>query len=139
MNGRRSAGKKGGNHLPAELVIAQIVLPRQKSEVLRLDHGEPVPHSGADGAVALEAAFIEIEVRLVADDAAVTPASVGFFHVRPPLGQKSAKELFLTIRPCRSPAINGTFLPRSGVPGMDSPFGREGKSDASPTERSIIP
>jgi len=66
--------------LGAELVIGEFSFARNQPEVFRLDEGEPVPLLGAYGTVAFKRACAQIDLRLIADCAAVTAADICLFH-----------------------------------------------------------
>jgi hypothetical protein len=72
--------------LPAELVVAQLVLPRQQSKCGRFDDRIPVPYFCADGTVALVRTRAQINVGLKADGSAMATSPVCFRHCRSPNG-----------------------------------------------------
>jgi hypothetical protein len=67
-----------------ELVIAHHVLAAEEPEVFRLDQRVPVAGLGADRAVALARARLEIDVRLEPHRLAVAASVIGLLHVVAP-------------------------------------------------------
>src|SRR5258707_3661480 len=63
-----------------ELIVGQLAFAREQSKRLRLDDGAPVAPLGADRAVALARAGVQVEVGLVADFAAMAASLVGPGH-----------------------------------------------------------
>jgi hypothetical protein len=66
----------------AELVIAERVLARQEPESLWFYDGAPVARLRADRAITLARALGEIDIRLVANGAAVATTPIGLLHRR---------------------------------------------------------
>jgi hypothetical protein len=71
---------------PAELVVAQLVLPCHQSKRGRFDDRIPVPHFCADGTVALVRTGAQINIGLKADGSAVATSRVRFRHYSSPNG-----------------------------------------------------
>ena len=67
--------------LGAELVVAEIILTREKAEGFRFDDSRPVPALRTDRAVALAGTGAQIDVCFEANSAAVATSCVCLQHV----------------------------------------------------------